>query len=70
MRNFRIQIASAPDREKLVAEIWYAEIFVAEINQEKTQNLEIEFYPGDKVTFDLNEFIETLESAKRELIKG
>lgn len=68
MKGFEILIASPPDREKLVAEIWYNEILVAEINQE-TEKLEIEFYLNEKIAFELDDFFETLERAKRKIIE-
>ncbi len=68
MSKFKIEIASVPDRENLVAEIWYNEILVAEINQE-TAKLEIEFYLNEKIIFGLDDFFETLETAKRKIIK-
>lgn len=37
MSNFKIVLSSVLDRENLVAEIWYNELLVAEINQEKVQ---------------------------------
>ncbi|MBI3134270.1 MAG: hypothetical protein HYZ14_06290 [Bacteroidetes bacterium] len=66
MSNFKIEITSVPDRENLVAEIWYAEILIAEINQE-TEKMEIEFYLNHKVKFELNDFLETLETARKKL---
>lgn len=68
MSKFKIEISSVPDRENLVAEVWYDEILVAEINQE-TKKLEIEFYLNEKVTFELDEFLETLKIAKRKIMK-
>lgn len=41
---WRITIASPPDRDKLVAEIFFGNQQWAEINQEKGV-LEVEFYP-------------------------
>ena len=68
MSKFKIEITSVSDRENLVAEIWYNEILVAEINQEN-ENLEIEFYQSEKITFKFEEFLEILKTAKKELIK-
>ncbi|MFZ4863255.1 hypothetical protein ACL9RF_13850 [Sphingobacterium sp. Mn56C] len=68
MSKFNIEISSVPDRENLVAEIWCNEILVAEINQE-TEKLEIEFYLTEKIVFELDDFFETLERAKRKIIK-
>lgn len=68
MSNFEIQIASVPDRENLVVEIWYDDILVAEINQE-TEKLKIEFYLNEKIKFELNDFLETLVIAKSKIIE-
>lgn len=68
MSKFKIEISSVPDRGNLVAEIWYNEILIAEINQE-TEKLEIEFYLNEKITFELAEFLESLEIAKRKIMK-
>ncbi|MGJ1409064.1 hypothetical protein ACR78Z_05265 [Sphingobacterium thalpophilum] len=63
MSQFKIQLSSVPDRENLVAEIWYREILVAEINQE-AEKLDIEFYVNEKMKFDLDEFLKAVENAK------
>ena len=68
MSRFEIEVSSVPDRKNLVAEVWYDEILVAEINQE-TKKMEIEFYLNEKITFDLNDFLKTLKIAKRKIIK-
>ncbi|MFA5306769.1 MAG: hypothetical protein WC365_04945 [Candidatus Babeliales bacterium] len=66
MNKFNIEIVSVPDRNKLVAEIWNKEDLIAEINQEK-DSLEIALYPLQKVTFDFQEFLKALETAKVKL---
>ena len=60
MNNFKILISSPYDREHLVAEIWYEDDFIAEINQEG-DCLEIQIYYGDEKTLNLpfEQFIET-----------
>jgi len=68
MNKFKIELASVPDRENLVAEIWHNELLVAEINQE-SEKLEIEFYLNEKTTFELDNFLETLEIAKSKMTK-
>ncbi len=68
MNRFEIIIASPPDRERLVAEIWHNNILVAEINQE-AESLEIELYKNEKLIFNLNEFLLALEDAKKALLK-
>lgn len=67
MSKFNIEISSVPDRKNLVAEIWYNEILVAEINQEK-EKPEIEFYLIEKIAFELDDFFEALEVAKRKIL--
>lgn len=67
MNKFEIIIASVPDREHLVAEIWYTEILIAEISQEN-EKLEIELYQFKKVKFVFDEFLDALNSAKEKLI--
>ncbi len=42
-RKFRIEITSVPDRNILVAEIWFGEKHIAEINQESDE-MKIELY--------------------------
>lgn len=69
MNKLNIEISSVPDRNKLVAEIWYGNNLIAEINQE-SDYLEIELYPLQKVTLDYQEFLKILEDAKNRLIQG
>jgi hypothetical protein len=66
MNKLNIEISSVPDRNKLVAEIWYGNDLIAEINQE-SERLEIELYPLQKVTLDYQEFLRILEDAKNRL---
>ena len=68
MSKFKIEISSVPDRENLVAEIWYNEILVAEINQE-TEKLEIEFYLNEKIAFEFDDLFETLKIARTKIMK-
>ena len=69
MKNLTIEIASPPDRENLVAEIWLEEQMIAEINQENN-NLELEIFIKEKGKLKLNydDFLETLEKAKKKLV--
>jgi hypothetical protein len=66
MNKFKIEIASVPDREHLVAEIWHNEILIAEISQED-EKLEIELYQFEKITFEFEEYLNALNSAKKKL---
>lgn len=65
VKDFEILISSPCDREKLVAEIWYENHYLAEINQEK-DFLEIVFYYGGQkdLNFPLEMLQEVLEKAK------
>lgn len=67
MSKFKIEITSVPDREKLVAEIWFEENLIAEINTER-DCVELELYPSQGLILELNEFIKALEIAKNKLI--
>jgi hypothetical protein len=66
MKKFDIQIASVPDREKLVAEIWFDNVLLVEINQEN-ENLEVQLYPFNGKIFNQEEFLRTIEIAKKKL---
>ena len=70
MKNFRITINSLPDRENIVAEIYYRHYQVAEISQE-TNELLIQIYSykdKDYWEFSLEEFQKVIEVAKQKLI--
>jgi hypothetical protein len=66
MSKFIIEITSVPDRENLVAEIWYDQNLIAEINQEK-DDFEIDLYPYKKLTIGLQDLLNILERAKKML---
>lgn len=68
MEKFTIEITSVTDRNKPVAEIWFEERLIAEINQE-TDSLEIELYISEKSICCFKDFQEVLEDAKRQLMK-
>jgi len=70
MENFRITVNSLPDRENLVAEIYYKHYQVAEISQE-TNELIIQIYSykdKDCWEFSLEKFQKVIEEAKQKLI--
>ncbi len=69
MIDFSIEIASSPDREQLVAEIWYQNQMIAEINQEK-EDLELEFYLKNNIAFNYEAFCKVLDDAKKKLLNG
>jgi hypothetical protein len=67
--EFRICISSPPDREKLVAEIFFKDEQWAELSQE-TEKLILELYPNkDKRpwAFEFEEAMEALKSAAAKL---
>ncbi|MBW4772595.1 hypothetical protein [Prevotella jejuni] len=68
MSKFNIELSSVPDRENLVAEIWYENKMVAEVNKE-TEKFVIEFCLDEKISFMLDEFLEVLENAKRRILE-
>lgn len=68
--KFQVTICSPPDREGLVAEIYYKNCQWAEINQENGK-LEVQFYPHSTNPyweFDLEEALEMLAKAKQKLV--
>jgi hypothetical protein len=69
LSNFRLQVASPPDREKCVVEIWHGDSHVCEVNEEYGSSL-VELYPnpaGGPWLFDCELFLEALSQAVREL---
>ena len=68
MSKFNIELSSVPDRENLVAEIWYEKKMVAEVNKE-IEKFVIEFYLDEKISFMLDEFFEVLENATRRILE-
>ncbi|MEZ7695603.1 hypothetical protein AXF23_14070 [Prevotella sp. oral taxon 313] len=68
MSKFNIELSSVPDRDNLVAEIWYENKMVAEVNKE-TEKFVIEFCLDEKKSFMLDEFLEVLENAKRRILE-
>ena len=71
MKKFEIVIASLPNRERVVAEIYYENKCWVEISQEKEEELMIQFYsyPDQKYwEFTYNEAVKVLEEAKNKLL--
>lgn len=68
--KWRVCISSPPDREKLVAEIFFEDQQWAEMNQEGPE-LEIEIYPradGQPWRISNDQMISVLEEAKKKLV--
>ncbi|WLE60401.1 hypothetical protein GIY62_07050 [Burkholderia plantarii] len=70
MKTLQAKIASVPDRDNLIYEIWCGNREVAEISKEPGRDYEIELYAaaeGGAWRLDLNEFKVMLENGIREL---
>jgi hypothetical protein len=66
---YRVCISSPPDREKLVAELFFGDVQWAEVSQEQGV-LKVEFYPrpdGQPWRISLASAIEALKEAKSRL---
>ena len=67
--SFEILIASLPDREKVVAEIWFGEFQFAEISRE-SEELAVQVFPhprGAEWLFKYADLMEVLAEAGRSL---
>lgn len=70
MNNFRIVIASLPDRDKCVCEIYYNHVEWAEISQENSE-IVIQFYSNPSQNyweFPLDVALEVLQNAKKKFL--
>lgn len=68
--NFTIEIASVPDRDDVVAEIWRGDAMVAELHRGTSGGVEIEIYATeshDPWSFDLASWLAVLAEAQRKL---
>lgn len=71
MTKFIIDIASVPDRDSVVAEIWIGNEMMAEISQVKNESSTIEIYPkvnGSFWSVNTDDFIQTINLAKEKLL--
>lgn len=67
MKNYKIEITSMPDREHLVAEIWYEDQMIAELNQEE-EALELQFYePITRLSLNFKDLNSILAQAEKKL---
>ena len=66
MGTYEIIIASIPDREKCVAEIWFDGSMLAEVNHE-TDEFIVEFFCDMKSKYRLDDVIESLSIARSKL---
>ena len=70
MNNFRIVIASLPDRDKCVCEIYYNHVEWTEISQENSE-IVIQFYSNPSQNyweFPLDVALEVLQNAKKKFL--
>lgn len=68
--NFTIEIASVPDRDDVVAEIWWGDAMVAELHRGASGGVAIEIYPAESYapwSFDLASWLAVLAEAQRKL---
>jgi hypothetical protein len=68
--NFTVEIASMPDREDVVAEIWRGDAMVAELHRGARGGVEIEIYATESHgpwSFDLESWLAVLAEARRRL---
>ena len=67
-----LQIASLPDREYVVAELWYGDVQWGELFQKQGSLLTLEIYPnptGNPWAFEFNDVVEILAQAKCSLVR-
>lgn len=68
MHMVEVIIASVPHRERLVAEIWYDGVHIAEISQEGRE-LEVQLYSGgDGMSIPLDRLLAALQEAREKLL--
>lgn len=68
--TFTVEIASVPDRDALVAEIWWGDVMVAELHRDASGATAIEIYPTqsrEPWTFDLASWLAALAEAQQKL---
>jgi hypothetical protein len=68
--TFLVEVASSPDRDELVAEIWWNEQMVAEIRKAPDGARFVDVYPSPSCvpwSFDLEDLLAALNQANRRL---
>ena len=70
MSNIEIVIASVPDRDHVVAELWSGDYLFAEIRVEHEDRL-VEIYPRKEGTWTLtvNDLVQALKQAEGKLLE-
>ena len=70
MNDLSITIASVPDRENVVAELWYKNQLWGELSYENNE-FQLEIYPssrGDAWNFNYEKVLQSIIDAKEKLI--
>jgi hypothetical protein len=72
MRDLRVQLASWPDMDDLVAEIWLGDQYVADVKADGDTFVVTFRSPGDAVPIqvELNDLKQALDEARRALDDG
>ncbi|MBZ2188658.1 hypothetical protein K8B33_15085 [Alcanivorax sp. JB21] len=68
--TFIVEIASSPDRDDLVAEIWWNDQMVAELRRSPDGGRYIDLYPSPSRvpwSFSLDDWTKAVEEAKSQL---
>lgn len=68
--KFTIEIASVPDRDDTVAEIWWGDVMVAELHHVTSGSTEIMIYSTESCgpwTFELASWLAAVAEAQRKL---
>jgi hypothetical protein len=71
-RELRVKIASVPDRENLVGELWQGDVMWAELSHERAGSLVLEIYPngsGAPWAFDFEDLMRSLKEAQSRLLE-
>jgi len=66
MSKFEIVIATVPDRENVVAEIWHGKQMLAEVSNEDGGYI-VELYPREITRISLQAFLDILTEAQKKL---
>ena len=68
--SFVLQVASTPDRDELVTEIWWNDQMVAEVRRGSDGNRYVELYPSPSRapwSFKLEEWLAVMKEAEKRL---
>jgi hypothetical protein len=68
--SFTVELASTPDRESVVAEIWCDDVMVAELHRSKSGELQLDIYAEKSSTplsLDLKSWLAAVAEAQRRL---